>query len=126
MHKNAIGVRCPVCHGPLGSIGDLRYSCSCGYKVESIAGVSGLWHSGLETPFDLTADAKNLPVMDSSSLDIPSVRDAISSGSLVLELGAGVDNCEAVNLIKTDAFVYSSKLDICADAHNLPFEDNTF
>lgn len=45
---------------------------------------------------------------------------------MILELGAGIDVCEHPNLVKTDAFVYSSDLDYVVDAHAMPFEDNSF
>ena len=61
--------------------------------------------------------------MDSSTVTIPFVTEALASGKLVLQIGAGVDTCDNPNLSKTDAYVYSKALDCVVDAHAMPFAD---
>ena len=125
--KFGVRIRCPDCSAQLGTIGDLRSTCpGCGFTVKRVAGVPTLWSGSNEADFDLTRDASSLPRMDSATVAIPFVQNAIRGGSLVLELGAGTDVCNVQNLVKTDAFVYSSLLDMCVDAHNMPFEDASF
>ncbi len=70
--------------------------------------------------------ASRLPVQNAETLPIPFVRRALASGGLVLEIGAGVDICSLPQLVKTDAYLYSSGLDYVADAHRLPFEAEVF
>ena len=57
---------------------------------------------------------------------IPFINQALEAGKLTLELGAGSDGCDLPNLIKTDYVLYSKRLDLCVDAHHLPFPDDTF
>ena len=75
---------------------------------------------------DFIDESASLPVMDSGTSDIPFVKDALASGKMVLQIGAGVDISDNPNLIKTDAYVYSKALDYVADAHALPFADASF
>ena len=125
--KHDLAIVCPSCHNSIGRLSDVAASCaSCGFDVANIAGVPLLWAEDREAPFDARDEASTLPVMNAAHLPIPFIQEALASGGLVLELGAGVDVCEAPNLVKTDAFVYSADLDLIADAHRLPFEDDTF
>lgn len=75
---------------------------------------------------DFLSDAATLPVMDSNNVTIPFVKEALASGKMALQIGAGVDLCEHPNLIKTDAYVYSKVLDCVVDAHSIPFADASF
>lgn len=79
-----------------------------------------------EEKINFLEEAKSLPRQDSNDLDIPLIQEALNSNEFVLELGAGVDKCDNPKLIKTDAYLYSTDLHCIADAHSLPFEDNTF
>lgn len=79
-----------------------------------------------EEKINFLEDAQSLPRQDSNDLDIPLIQEALNSNEFVLELGAGVDKCDNPKLIKTDAYLYSTDLHCIADAHSLPFEDNTF
>ena len=81
---------------------------------------------GEEEKIDFLDEARSLPRQNSNNLEISFVQEALSSNEFVLELGAGVDSCDNPNLIKTDAYLYSTDLHCLADAHSLPFEDNTF
>jgi SAM-dependent methyltransferase len=76
---------------------------------------------------DLRESGGELPVFDSSQERITSLDEAIARGDRILELGAGLDTYESPLLVKTDAFVYrGERLDYVADAHALPFADDTF
>ena len=96
-------------------------------KFKSIKGVPNM-RINLEEDekLDLTKESKSLPRQNSSQLNIPFLHEALGSDELVLELGAGVEVCKHPKLIKTDAYLYSTDLHCLADAHSLPFEDNTF
>jgi len=98
---------------------------SSGFKtIEGVPNMRG----GLdeEEKINFLEEAQLLPRQDSYDLDIPLIREALSSNEFVLELGAGVDKCDNPKLIKTDAYLYSTDLHCIADAHSLPFEDDTF
>ena len=82
--------------------------------------------SSKEEKINFLEEAESLPMQDSNDLEIPLIQEALNSGEFVLELGAGVDKCDYSKLIKTDAYLYSTDLHCLADAHSLPFEDNTF
>ena len=73
-----------------------------------------------EGKINFLEEAQLLPRQDSYDLDIPLIREALSSNEFVLELGAGVDKCDNPKLIKTDAYLYSTDLHCIADAHSLP------
>jgi len=75
---------------------------------------------------DFINEAVSPPALDSGTVAIPFVRDALSSGKLVLQIGSGVDTSDKPNLVKTDAYVYSKVLDYVADAHSIPFADASF
>jgi len=75
---------------------------------------------------NLLHNSKLLPKQNSNYLQIPFIIEALNSREKVLELGAGFDSANNANLIKTDAYLYSTELHCLADAHKLPFEDNSF
>jgi SAM-dependent methyltransferase len=76
---------------------------------------------------DLSEAGGRLPSYDCASLGIPAIDEALERGDKTLELGAGLERTRAPNVVKTDAFVYSTDhLDVVADAHALPFPDRSF
>lgn len=123
--RNAhVGIVCPACRRPLGIGAEAQ--CECGFKVDSIDGVPILRTLAQDEQVDYRVESATLPRQNSSNLQIEFVQQALQSDGLILELGAGIDVCTHPNLVKTDAFVYSSDLDYVVDAHAMPFEDNTF
>jgi hypothetical protein len=122
---------CPMCQNPL-----VEWSCpnsdktlppcpTCHGKVSVLHGIPVLRKVDEEI-IDLLDTPDGLAVYDSSNLSIPFIQEALVSEELVLELGAGADICDKPNLIKTDSYLYSTSLDFIADAHALPFGDDTF
>ncbi len=123
---------CPNSHTPVGTFVKDRFilneNNSLGSsKINLIRGVPNI-RIDLEDneKLDLIKESKSLPRQNSSQLNIPYLEEALSSDQLILELGAGVEVCKHPKLIKTDAYLYSNDLHCLADAHSLPFEDNTF
>ena len=99
---------------------------ACGHDIMMLHGVPVLRGFMAGERLDYLDECSSLPAMDTSKLGIPFIDEALASGKLVLELGAGNDACESPSLMKTDAFLYSKNLDCLADAHKLPFADSTF
>lgn len=124
VRNTRVGIVCPACRRPLGI--DTDAQCDCGFKVNSIDGVPILRTLEQGEQVDYRAKSSSLPKQNSSNLQIEFVQQALQSSGMILELGAGIDICTHPNLVKTDAFVYSSDLDYVVDAHAMPFEDNTF
>lgn len=121
---------CPKCKKILGSTTDRLVSaetCSeCSFPIKSLRGVPILYENENFEELDQLEEASTLPVQNSEELKIPFIQEALASGEWVLELGAGVDVCKNPKLVKTDAFLYSTDLHCLADAHSLPFADNSF
>ena len=131
MDNYDLNIICPECRTALGTLADGKASLpeecsSCGFVVQSLHGVPVLGPTEDSEKLDLLEESKTLPRQDSAGLVIPFLREALASDELVLELGAGVDVCDNPQLIKTDAYLYSSDLHCLADAHALPFADNSF
>lgn len=125
--KDSIEIVCPRCQGELGTGRRLHDACSrCGMMFARVRGVPVLRTVAPAEKLDYSDDTHGLHARDSSKLPIPFVKEAMSSGGLVLELGAGHDVCDASHLVKTDAYLYSSQLDYVADGHCLPFASETF
>lgn len=118
---------CPHCRAGLGARSGLGDRCgACGWGVRRLYDVPILREVDDESSLDLTGEAADLPPQHAREANVPFVDEALDSGRLVLELGAGIEGCEDPNLVKTDAFVYGEHLDFVVDAHALPFEENTF
>lgn len=124
IRNTGVGIVCPECRQPLDF--GATAQCACGFNVNFIEGVPILRSLAQDEQVDYRAESSSLPRQDSTNLQIEFVQQALKSNGLILELGAGIDVCTHPNLIKTDAFVYSSDLDYVVDAHKMPFEDNTF
>jgi UDP-arabinose 4-epimerase len=125
--KDDVPIACPKCRHSLGTLRSLLPSCpSCNFTTDTLAGVRVLREKKPGEKLDLLSESGTLPRMNTANLPIPFVREALSSGKMVLQLGSGTDECNLPNLVKTDAYIYSSGLDACVDVHALPFEDNTF
>lgn len=95
-------------------------------SIDSIQGVPVLLNRKIEEKLNYIEESKSLPKQNSQELEIPFVQEALNSSEFVLQLGAGVDICNNPKLVKTDAYLYSTDLHCLADAHTLPFEDNSF
>ena len=131
MDNYDLNIICPECRAALGTLADGKASIpeecsSCGFVVQSLHGVPVLQSTEDSEKLDLLEESQTLPRQDSAGLAIPFLKEALASDELVLELGAGVDVCDNPQLIKTDAYLYSSDLHCLADAHALPFADNSF
>lgn len=128
--KSDVVLCCPECKNTLGNLSAIPVECSnCGFNIcryEDIPVLRAKAKNENEDAIDLRGNSNNLSARNTANLPIPFVQKALNSGGLTLELGAGVDNCELQNLVKTDAYLYSNNLDLIVDAHNLPFLDNTF
>lgn len=124
--KHSLKLLCPACKLLLEEALQGSKCCNCGFEINSIASVAILRELGTGESVDYLSSEKTLPRMNSKHLTIPRIRKAFDRGDFMLELGAGVDICDAPNLVKTDAFVYSPHLDYVVDAHSMPFQDNTF
>ena len=132
--KTALGkphfrIICPVCRSSLGSAEQFSHRCTtCGFEVNTIQGVPVLRENPEESKIDQTGEsgATELEERNSANEPIPFIEEALGSGGLVLEIGAGIERCSNPNLIKTDGFMYDPGLDYVVDAHCLPFEENTF
>ena len=128
--KNMPPIVCPTCHTPLddslleGSGSEVCLNCK--FEIKQLHGIPILRTNEEGEELDFLPVQKSLKLRDSAELKIPFVQEALKSKDLVLELGAGSDKCELPNLIKTDAFLYSTDLDCLVDAHSMPFPDNTF
>ena len=124
--KDSITLLCPRCRRLLGEAARLPGACpECGLAFPRLHGCPVLREVTAGEQIDLSA-THDLPIHDSARLPIPFVRQALHSGGLVLELGAGIDTCTHPGLVKTDAYLYSPQLDYVIDAHRLPFQDATF
>lgn len=117
---------CPGCAGALPWPGSGAKCRACGLEIPMLHDIPVLRGFKVDEKLNYLDQCASLPAMDTSRLGIPFIDAALSSGGLILELGAGNDACSAQTLIKTDAFLYSTNLDCLADAHRLPFADNTF
>lgn len=132
MSEKEFKLVCPKCRVHIGHFVNNRFivdeKCpSCGHKYDNIENVPNMrMQVQKNEKLNLLNDSKTLPNQNSSDSDIPFIQEALQSDELILELGAGVDSCDNSNLIKTDAYLYSTELHCLADAHFLPFEDNTF
>jgi SAM-dependent methyltransferase len=127
--RTDFGIICPVCRNSLGSAQQFAHRCvTCEFEVNTIHGVPVLREKPEESKIDQTDEpgARELDVRNSANEPIPFIEEALGSGGLVLEIGAGIERCTNPNLIKTDGFVYDPALDYVVDAHCLPFEENTF
>lgn len=125
--KDSVRIICPGCRQPIGTGMSTNELCAnCGTVFARLHGIPLLRSFSVDEKIDYSKDNIGLPAHDSSSLPIPFVIEAFSSGGLVLELGAGADICSSENLVKTDAYLYSENLDYVTDGHCLPFSDNTF
>ena len=122
---------CPRCRSPFAKWSKYNAeailpSCpTCDGKATVLHGIPVLRDED-EEMIDLLDAPDGLNAYDSSNLSIPFIQEALVSNELVLELGAGADVCDNPNLIKTDSYLYSTSLDFIADAHALPFGDDTF
>lgn len=125
MSRSDLALKCPSCHTawPKFSTG---MQCACGFQVKAIEDIPILRVTQTDERLDYYSGQKLLNRINSKNLSIPRISNAFARNDLMLELGAGVDVCDAPNLVKTDAFIYSKHLDYVVDAHCLPFEDNTF
>ena len=130
MIKSDIAVLCPKCRAKIGTISEdfkTEKKCpACSFSPNTLHGVPILYQTENLDALDQLQEASSLPIQNSDDLKIPFLQEALSSNEWVLELGAGIDICTNPKLIKTDAFLYSKDLHCLADAHSLPFEDNTF
>ena len=131
MERSKIHLTCPKCRTRLGTFADGEVSwaekCpSCGFRTNALHGVPVLRQSEENELIDLLEESRSLPRQNSARLEIPFLKEALDSNEFVLELGAGVDVCENPKLVKTDAYLYSTDLHCLADAHFLPFPDNSF
>jgi SAM-dependent methyltransferase len=132
MSKKELKLVCPKCRNNIGYFVNYKFivneGCSsCSNKYDNIANVPNLRiQVDKNENLNLLDESKTLPKQNSFNSQIPFIQEALQSDELILELGAGVDRCDNPNLIKTDAYLYSTDLHCLADAHSLPFEDNTF
>lgn len=123
---------CPKCKSIIGKFENGIVECAkkcrpCSLSFDTFEAVHNLrGDNETKQDIDQTAQSSLLPKQNSDNLNIPFIQEALNSGEFVLELGAGVDASLNPKLVKTDAFLYSSNLHCLADAHSLPFEDNTF
>ena len=126
MTNTLLKLICPICRQFLAikSIEE-NMTCKCGFKAGHIETIPVLRQTNEDEKIDYRTTG-SLPSIDTSTLGIEFISDALSGGGLVLELGAGDDACVRDNLIKTDAFIYSNNLNYVVDAHAMPFDDNTF
>ena len=127
---NLAEVTCPRCADNIGvfemGVMEVDDKCSnCDFVVSKIEEVPCL-RDCEEKQINLISKASTLPSYDSSNLKIPFIDRALQSDLLTLELGGGLDLCQNKNLIKSDAFLYSKEMHLIADAHSLPFADETF
>jgi SAM-dependent methyltransferase/DNA-directed RNA polymerase subunit RPC12/RpoP len=124
---DSLRVLCPHCKQVIDLTNRKAICCPrCQRAIQYLHDVPVLRNVPEGEQIDFLEEAHRLPRMDSSKLTIPLVQEALSSTQLVLELGAGIDNCSHRRLIKTDAYMYSADLDYLVDAHSLPFADNAF
>lgn len=132
MSEKELKLVCPKCRVHIGRFVNKRFiveeKCpSCAHRYDNIENVPNMRIEVQRNEnLNLLNESKTLPSQNSFDSDIPFIQEALQSDELILELGAGVDRCEHPNLIKTDAYLYSTDLHSLADAHSLPFEDNTF
>ncbi len=121
-------VRCPRCRAALRALDDGDAVCTgCGRDYPALGGVPVLVADADLAAIDLRQTGGRLPTFDCGHLGIPAVDAALARGDRILELGAGLDLHEGENLVRTDAFVYGTEhLDLVADAHALPFADESF
>jgi SAM-dependent methyltransferase len=127
---NLAEVTCPRCAYNIGvvesGVVEVEDNCSnCEFLVSKIEGIPNL-RDCEEKQINLISKASTLPSYDSSNMQIPFIDRALQSDLLTLELGGGLDLCQNKNLIKSDAFLYSKDMHLIADAHSLPFADETF
>ena len=125
-----MNIVCPKCNNKLGKLDELTLEGSgclkCDFSIDYLEGVPILYNDNIEDNLNQLNESSGLPTQNSDDLKIPIIQEALASGEWVLELGAGVDVCTNPRLIKSDAYLYSTDLHCLADAHSLPFEDNTF
>jgi SAM-dependent methyltransferase len=119
--------RCPICHGSLAGESEPLSCVRCHKRYGAIDDVPLLVPEPDVAAVDLRDDARPLPGHDSAGLGITVINEAIARDDLILELGAGRERTTAPNIVRTDAFVFSTEhLDAVADAHALPFADESF
>ncbi len=129
---NEVVLICPNCKSSLGNIVGGFVTCAdsctkCNFLYPKVRGIPNIiFGMPYSETVDLIHESDKLPSQNSDDLDIPFIREALNSNQLTLELGAGCDSSLNPNLIKTDAYLYSTNIHCLADAHSLPFEDNTF
>ena len=127
---NNIAITCPRCARIIGSfksgITEILDKCkNCDFMIEKIHGIPNLRDCASENVNMLEAEVQ-LQNYNSAELGIPFIDNALKSGFSTLQIGGGADLCDASNLMKTDAFLYSNEMDCIADAHALPFADEMF
>lgn len=99
----------------------------CGTSFDQIDGVPVLIAGTSAAAVDQRPAGSELPGHHCQTLGIAEIDAAFDRGDEILELGAGCESASAPNLTRTDAYVYSSQsLDAVADAHALPFADDSF
>lgn len=124
VRNSRVSLVCPACRRPFNVGADVQ--CECGFKAQFVDSVPVLRTLAAEERVDYLAESSSLTQHNSSHLPIELIQEALRSDGMTLELGAGIDICTHPNLVKTDAFVYSSHLDYVVDAHAMPFVDNSF
>lgn len=127
---NKVEITCPRCFHKVGfhelGVVSLVDKCkNCEFFIDEMYGIPVL-RDCENAKIDMLDSNPKLESYNSKSLNIPFIDKALSSGLPTLQLGGGGDICLKDNLIKTDAFLYSTEIDIIADAHALPFADESF
>lgn len=126
---NSVEIVCPRCSWVIGGftsgiVSTINKCSNCGFHISKIKGVPNL-HECPEK-LNLIKEASSLPHYDSKDLGIPFIDQALQSDFPTLQIGGGLDTCNAKNMIKTDAFLYSADMHLIADAHCLPFKNESF
>ena len=127
---NIVEIACPRCGSPIGNFNDgkirLFEKCTnCLFDIKKLKEVPILRECE-DINLNMLDAVDNLEPYNSFDLGIPFVNKALASSLPTLQIGGGIDLCSATNLLKTDAFLYSEKMHLIADAHSLPFPDETF
>ena len=127
---NIVHITCPRCASHLGTFEygtiKLTKSCNnCNFKIIECHKIPILYENK-NVVIDKLEEASKLPKYNSLKLNIPFIDKALNSGLNTLQIGGGLDSCTKNNMIKSDAYLYSKKMDIIADAHSLPFDNESF